>query len=311
MTIKEAIIKSLEDLKAPSSSEDIYEHIIKNNYYEFKRGKTPKNTISAQLGSFIRQGDERVKRVKDSRSYLYYLSKFENDIEIDDVDNDNENTQSTYKERDLHILLSSYLNNKNIYSKTILHEQSKNSEHQKWIHPDMVGIEFLDLKSNINRAFMRVVQKSDIFKISSYEIKREINTDYELKKSYFQALSNSNWANYGYLVAFEINDNLKNEIQRLNESFGIGIIELNPNPYESRVLFQARYKELDFKTIDKLCRVNHIFEEFIELIERLLTIDERNYQSVVNELSSFCDDYFINDSEIVEYCKSHSIPIKN
>ena len=201
MTIKEAIIKSLEDLKAPSSSEDIYEHIIKNNYYEFKRSKTPKNTISAQLGSFIRQGDERVKRVKDSRSYLYYLSKFENDIEIDDVDNDNENTQSTYKERDLHILLSSYLNNKNIYSKTILHEQSKNSEHQKWIHPDMVGIEFLDLKSNINRAFMRVVQKSDIFKISSYEIKREINTDYELKKSYFQALSNSNWANYGYLVA--------------------------------------------------------------------------------------------------------------
>ena len=65
------------------------------------------------------------------------------------------------------------------------------------------------------------------------EIKKEINTDYELKKSYFQAVSNSSWANYGYLVALEISDNLKDEMERLNQSFGIGIIELKSNPYES------------------------------------------------------------------------------
>jgi hypothetical protein len=155
---------------------------------------------------------------------------------------------------------------------------------------------------------MKILNKADTFKIISYEIKKEINTDYELKKSYFQAVSNSSWANYGYLVAFEISDNLKDEIQRLNQSFGIGIIELKSNPYESKILFQAKYRDLDFKTIDKLCKVNERYEKFIELIERILTIDERNYKSIKKELENFCDDYFISDSEIEQYCREKSIP---
>jgi len=107
--------------------------------------------------------------------------------------------------------------------------------------------------------------------------------------------------NFGY------SDNLKNEIERLNQSFGIGIIEL-PNPYESKILFQAKLRELDFKTIDKLCRVNEKFEKFIELVERILTIDERNYKSIEKELNIFCDDYFRSDSEIKRYCKERAIP---
>lgn len=203
-----------------------------------------------------------------------------------------------------------YLKSKNIYSKTILHEESKNSKdaHQKWIHPDMIGIEFLALSSKVNKAFMKILNKRDTFKLTSYEIKKEINTDYELKKYYFQAVSNSSWANYGYLVALEISDNLKDEMQRLNESFGIGIVELKSYPYVSEILFQAKFKELDFKTIDKLCKVNKKYEDFIELTERILTIDDRNYKSVVNELNNFCDDYFRNDFEVKEYCKKHFIP---
>jgi hypothetical protein len=194
-----------------------------------------------------------------------------------------------------------------------LHEESKNSkdDHQKWIHPDMIGIEFLNLTSKVNKAFMKILNKADTFKITSYEIKKEINTDYELKKSYFQAVSNSSWANYGYLVALEISDNLKDEMERLNQSFGIGIIELKSNPYESRILFQAKFKELDFKTIDKLCKVNEKYEKFIELTERILTIDERNYKSIENELNQFCDDYFVNDSQIEQYCKDKLIPYDN
>jgi len=49
MTIKEAILKSLEDLQTMSNNIDIYEYIIKNQYYDFKSAKTPKSTISAQL----------------------------------------------------------------------------------------------------------------------------------------------------------------------------------------------------------------------------------------------------------------------
>ncbi len=319
MTIKEAILKSLEDLQKLSTHNEIYDYIISKNYYDFGDAKTPSSTISALLGDFIRKNDERVKRIKGEKStYLYYLAKFEQDLNtnniVPDINVKIEIKQSikkqNYNERDLHKLLSSYLKNKNIYSKTILHEESKNSkdDHQKWIHPDIIGIEFLNLTSRINKAFMKILNKSDTFKLTSYEIKKEINTDYELKKYFFQAVSNSSWANCGYLVALEISDNLKDEIKRLNESFGIGVIELKANPYESKILFQAKSKELDFKTIDKLCNVNPKFESFIELTERILEIDERNYQSVERELNDFCDDYFKNDSEIEEYCKKHFIP---
>lgn len=34
----------------------------------------------------------------------------------------------------------------------------------------------------------------------------------------FQALSNSSWANYGYLVAFEINEEVMEEMERLNRT---------------------------------------------------------------------------------------------
>ena len=320
MTIKEAILKSLEDLQNMSNNTNIYEHIIKNQYYNFKNAKTPKSTISALLGEFIRNNDTRVKRIKGkSGIFFYYLSKYENDINFEEntiepkITKKEQKNKQTYNERDLHKLLSSYLKNKNIYSKTILHEESKNSkdDHQKWIHPDMIGIEFLQLSSKTNKAFMKILNKVDTFKITSYEIKKEINTDYELKKSYFQAVSNSSWANYGYLVALEISDNLKDEMERLNQSFGIGIIELKSNPYESKILFGARYKELDFKTIDKLCKVNVKYEKFIELIERILTIDERNYKSIEKELEDFCDEYFISDSEIEKYCNEKFIPYDN
>jgi hypothetical protein len=313
MTIKEAILKSLEKLKRPSSSSEIYEYIVKRKYYNFSNVKTPKNTISATLGTLSKNSDSRVKRVKNQGHYLYYLSKDESLIDfnrLDKVKGSNKKSQSTYSERDLHKLLSSYLKSKGIYSKTILHEESKNTKdnHQKWIHPDMIGIEFLTFTSKVNKAFMKILNRADTFKITSYEIKREINTDYELKKSYFQAVSNSSWANYGYLVAFDISDNLKSEMERLNQSFGIGIIELKANPYESKILYQAKLRELDFKTIDKLCRVNEKFEKFIELVERILTIDERNYKSIEKELNIFCDDYFKSDSEIKRYCKEKSIP---
>jgi hypothetical protein len=272
-TIKEAILQSLDDLKNKANNSEIYEYIIKQNYYNFDKAKTSKSSISAQLGDFIRNNDSRVKRIKGKGGiFYYYLSKYEQDINFDNNLNEDDKVEikitkakQSYKERDLHKLLSSYLKNKNIYSKTILHEESKNTkdDHQKWIHPDMIGIEFLNLTSKINKAFMKILNKADTFKITSYEIKKEINTDSELKKSYFQAVSNSSWANYGYLVALEINDNLKNEMERLNQSFGIGIIELKSNPYESRILFQAKFKELDFKTIDKLCKVNDNYEKFI------------------------------------------------
>lgn len=321
MTIKEAIIKSLEDLDRLANSIEICDHILANNYYEFS-GKTPPATVSAQLGDFIRNGDTRVKRIKqDGGIYSYYLTKNEQNIGIEILNAENE-TQiaksskitkvKTYEERDLHKLLSSYLKNTDTYSKTIFHEQSNGKDNnQIWTHPDMVGIKFLKLQTKASQNFLKSINRVDTFKLSSYELKREINSDSELKKAFFQAVSNSSWANYGYLVAFEFGDSLNEEMGRLNQSFGIGIIELNANPYQSKVLFPAVYRDLDFKTIDKLCKMNKEFEKFIEQTEKLMTANEKYVSGVEKELDEFCDDYFANDTEVENYCKAKSIPIEN
>ncbi|WP_343662798.1 hypothetical protein [Chryseobacterium mucoviscidosis] len=90
MTIKEAILKSLEDLIIPVYNIEVYNHIVEKNYYEFLKGKTPSSTISAQLGDFIRLGDSRVKRIKKTNgTYYYYLTKNEQQIEEYILDNEN------------------------------------------------------------------------------------------------------------------------------------------------------------------------------------------------------------------------------
>jgi uncharacterized protein len=202
------------------------------------------------------------------------------------------------------------LNSNNIYSKTIFHEQSSTSKdkNQIWTHPDMIGISFLYLQNNASKVFQKAIKNVDTFKLYSYELKKEIYNDSDLKQAYFQAISNSSWANYGYLVALEINDNINEEMNRLNQSFGIGIIKLNANPFTSKVLYPAKYHELDFKTIDKLCINNKEFENFIFQIEKLITADEKYIEATKQELEKFCDDYFTSDSEIEKYCKDKHIP---
>ena len=66
-----------------------------------------------------------------------------------------------------------------------------------------------------------------------------------------------------YLIAFEINEDLMEEIARLNRAFGIGIILLSPYTDATKELFPARRNELDYYTIDKLCRINADYKSFI------------------------------------------------
>jgi hypothetical protein len=321
MTLKEAVLKTLGELDRPTIFNDLYKVIVAKNYYDFGTSKTPALSVSGVLTGFIQKGDTRVKRMKqENGTYAYYLTKNEQNIGIEVLSGISESKTikvtrvdkiKTYEERDLHKLLSSYLKNTGIYSKTIFHEQSNGKDNnQIWTHPDMVGIKFLNLQTKVSQNFLKSINRSDTFKLNSFELKKEINTDSELKKAFFQAVSNSSWANYGYLVAFEFSDSLTEEMERLNQSFGIGIIELNANPYQSKILFPAKYHDLDFKTIDKLCKINREFEKFIEQTEKLMTAEERYYKSTEKELDEFCDNYFVNDTDIEDYCKEKNIPLE-
>ena len=323
LTLKEAILKSLEDINNLTNHWEVLKHIKNKSYYDFGNAKTPEATISASLGDFIRKGDSRVKRIKqDGQSYSYYLAKKEKNISIQifsgDFDSETltekpikNNKSKTYNERDLHKLLSSYLKTPiGIYSKTIFHEQSNGKDsNQIWTHPDMIGVKFMNLKTKASRRFFKSTNCVDTFKLYSYELKKEINSDSDLKKAFFQAVSNSSWANYGYLVAFEFSDSLREEMERLSQLFGIGIIKLSATPFQSKVLYLPKDRALDFKTIDKLCAMNKEFEKFIEQTEKLMTASEAYFSGTEKELDEFCDRYFVSDTDIENYCNEKHIPI--
>lgn len=317
MTIKDSILKALENFKKPVSYQEVTKYILDNKLYTFD-GQTPHATVSALLGDFIRKNDTRVVRVKRNGAYFYYLTKNDSliveeaPIAVEEKNELKKGNKAYFSERDLHILFVSYLKSRGIYAKTILHEESKNSKDdtQKWAHPDVVGVKFVKFKSEISSKLLKTLERKDSCEIISYEIKKEINSDYELKKYYFQAVSNSTWANLGYLVAFEINDNLKEEMERLNKSFGIGVIKLNANPFESQILFQSSYKNLDYQTIDKLCHINEKYRQFIEQIEKILSADDKYVNSSLLELEKECDVYYEKDEDIFKYCTSKNITIE-
>jgi hypothetical protein len=314
MTIKEAIIEALENLAKPMGYNEVTKYILDNNLYQ-SNGVNFNSIVASRLGSFIRNNDTRVGRIGTDGFYRYYLTKNEVSNEIIEIKEKSEvkkSSKADFTERDLHPLFVSYLKSKGIYAKTILHEESKSSKDdtQKWAHPDIVGVKFVQLKSDVSAKLLKTLEKKDSCEIVSYELKKEISTDTELKKCYFQAVSNSSWANRGYLVAFEIADYLKEEMERLNNAFGIGVIKLHANPFESQILFQSTYRNLDYQTIDKLCHINAKYREFMGQIEKILNADERYLDASFMELRGKCDPFYEKDEDIERYCFTKKIPFE-
>ncbi len=106
-------------------------------------------------------------------------------------------------------------------------------------------------------------------KLFSFELKKELSFS-NLKESYFQAVSNSTWANEGYLVVFEeIKDKVLGELRRLNQSFGIGVIKLESEISNSKILLPAKEREIDIPTLNMLIEQSpKDFEPFMEKINK-------------------------------------------
>lgn len=111
----------------------------------------------------------------------------------------------------------------------------------QWLHPYLVAMQPLDKEwhelvcSCVNQGAGRSVR------LWSFEVKKELNTS-NVRKSFFQAVSNSSWANEGYLVATRISDqSVEQELRMLSALHGIGVILLNPeNPSESEMILPAK-----------------------------------------------------------------------
>ncbi len=262
-------------------------------------GLTPKRTLSARIYVDIREkGDNSIFYKEGKRPVKFGLKSNKDNVDSEKVLKKlNTSKSKKFNERDLHILLSTFVkSNENFkcVTKTIMHEKSKKEEKGKneWLHPDIVGVyyPFDDYSKNVLKLFK--VSETP-YKLFSFELKKELNYK-NLREYYFQAVSNSSWANEGYLVALKIDDSIYEELKRLNNSFGIGVIKLNPkNIFQSEILFSSdEHKSLDWDTIDRLAVENEDFNFFIK--------DLINDTTVV-EIRGTYDETFDTEEETEEY----------
>jgi hypothetical protein len=183
-------------------------------------------------------------------------------------------------EHALYPLLSLYLWEEfGVYSKRIDEKRSSNKRGpngNRWLYPDVVGME--DLGADWHQEVRDCVnQYSDKrTKLWSFEAKLLINRS-NVRECFFQAVSNSSWANFGYLVAAEIEgqDTLK-ELRMLFAAHGIGLIKLDAdNPAESQVLIPARERdEIDWDMANRLATENRDFLEYVKLVKQFYQTGE-------------------------------------
>jgi uncharacterized protein len=195
------------------------------------------------------------------------------DLDLDDSEVDTTPaTNHALTENDLYPLLIEYLKSElKLFCQRIDEKRSKNSRGSggnQWLHPDIVAMQPID--KEWNELIRSCVQKGggQSVRLWSFEVKKELNVA-NARKNFFQAVSNSSWANEGYLVATSITDsNTEKELRMLSALHGIGVILLNPeNPSESEMILPARSRpDVDWESTNRILSENEDFREYVELV---------------------------------------------
>ncbi|OOQ21784.1 HrgA protein [Helicobacter pylori] len=274
------IVQSVLEITGPISPTEVYDKAKElfsegkiENMFDYG-GNTPDRSVSAFIYTALNKGEE-----------LPFLKTQEKPVLIALKDAAKEPFLNTEKisapsakiahERDLHPFLTYMaIHNENLkcYTKTIFHEESVKSPKgmDRWLYPDMVGVRFLHAELS-NENLIAFSKKFDTLpvKLVSFELKKEISVN-NCRECYFQAISNSSWANEGYLVGRHIdthNPQLMDLLKRLHASFGIGVIDLRTDEDKSAILLNAKYKEkIDYTVALELSDKNEKFSGFLKSV---------------------------------------------
>lgn len=305
LTYKELIIEVLKEAKKPLSVSEIWEKACEMGLEKrlSSIGQTPTQTL---WNRFFVNRDDFIKATQ--KPITFWLRSRQNELINLNLSEEKEVRleKTKFNERDLHPLLVKFLYENldfRLNSKTIYHEKSKKSENgkDKWNYPDIVGVYFpYDDYQNETLGLLESLKLNN-YKIFSFELKININFS-NLKESYFQAVSNSSWANEGYLVVLkELDSEVLSELRRLNQSFGIGVIQLDGSEISnSKIVLSAKEKALDMQTIDMLVDKNEDFKKFInDINQQIRAGKDAKIQAEFDRVKS--------DEEMAKYLKEKHI----
>ncbi|MCQ2921733.1 hypothetical protein JT092_03985 [Helicobacter pylori] len=318
MTYIELAKKVLEQAKRPLKPKEIWERACEMGLDKERSsiGKTPWSTLGTDLGKDKKQF--YVAR-KEKGTHYYWLKSREREFPTQETSNAEDDEQSecsgtakkqknSFHERDLHPLLVKFLSedpNFRLLCKTIRHEECKKGEagECKWNYPDIVGVYFPYNKYKEETLKFLHHTGQEKHKLFSFELKKELSFS-NLKESYFQAVSNSTWANEGYLVVFEeIVDKVLGELRRLNQSFDIGVIKLESEISNSKILLLAKEREIDIPTLNMLIEQSpKDFKPFMANINKQI---EKGLDTAV-DMGEFFDEA-LDDEAMQKYIKDKGI----
>ncbi|WP_187899557.1 HTH domain-containing protein [Helicobacter pylori] len=328
MTYKELGKKVLEQAGKPLSVKEIWEKACEMGLdKECNDGKILPHSLGSQLGEHDISNDKKQFYVarKEGKTFFYWLKSREREFppqktpdakEEDDEQSECSDTakkqKTSFDEKDLHPLLVKFLDKDpkfKLLCKTIRHEKCKKSTagECKWNYPDIVGVYFPqnDRHKNYKIETLKFLQHTgqNSYKLFSFELKKELSFS-NLKESYFQAASNSTWANEGYLVVFEeIKDKVLGELRRLNQSFGIGVIKLESEISNSKILLPAKEREIDKPTLNML--IEQSPEDFKPFMEKINQQIEAGFDKQIDMNDFFKE--LICDEEMQKHIKDKGI----
>ncbi|WRC81842.1 COG2958 family protein [Helicobacter pylori] len=279
------IVQSVLEITGPISPTEVYDKAKKlfergeiTNMFDYG-GNTPDRSVSAFIYTALNKGEELpFFKVQEKPALIALKSVVKEpvlNIEKPSAPSVKIAHNKIMHERDLHPFLTYMaIHNENLkcYTKTIFHEESLKSIKgmDRWLYPDMVGVRFLHAELS-NENLIAFSKKFDTLpvKLVSFELKKEISVN-NCRECYFQAISNSSWANEGYLVGRHIdtqNSKLMDLLKRLHASFGIGVIDLRTNEDKSAILLNAKYKEkIDYTMAQELSDKNKKFSGFLKSV---------------------------------------------
>ena len=329
MTYFEIALYALQQLARPADASEIWDFIEQNRLYteldgyDPKKGlssigKTPWATVSARLyveskkpnGKITAQGSrpklfslrQEISHISGS---LKKLPLPENAVALPPAA---QTQKARFHERDLHPLLCKFLAEHPVFaaqSRTIFHEKGGKNQKgaDKWLYPDMVGVQF-EYADYEHSDLLKLMERFDRLPIKIFSFEIKIRLDFSnYKESFFQAVSNSSWANEGYLAALFVQQDgeFREALQKLSQSFGIGIILLDAaNVSQSEILSPARYKkQMDYAVMYELAEKNRDFSQF------LTTITEYDHKNPHRYLSEF--DKVKSDAEMADYLADKGI----
>ncbi|GAA8999080.1 COG2958 family protein [Helicobacter pylori] len=293
------IIQSvLEIIKEPIKITEIY-HKAKElfekgeieNMFDYG-GNTPNQSVSASIYTALSKGEELPFFKAREKPTLIALKSAAKELGLN-AEKPSAPGVKIAHERDLHPFLTymAFFNeNLKCYTKTIFHEESSKSPKgtDRWLYPDMVGVRFLHAELS-NENLIAFSKKFDTLpvKLVSFELKKEISV-HNCRECYFQAISNSSWANEGYLVGHHINTHnpqLMDLLKRLHASFGIGVIDLRTDEDKSAILLNAKYKEkIDYTVALELSEKNEEFSGFLKSVVDYDPNHQHRYKDEFDEI---------------------------